>query len=44
MIGKNSVVKNAENFYERNVKDFVWKFLIVLRNLKKPEMILLSGY
>jgi len=32
MIGRNSFVKNAENFSERNAKNYAWKFRTITRN------------
>jgi len=37
-IGRNSIVKNSENFSERNTKNFVLKFFTVTEiSLKKQK-------
>jgi len=35
MIGKNFIVKYAENFSKRNAKNFTWKFLTIIKSSKK---------
>jgi len=45
-IGRNSIVKNSENFSERNAKTFVQKFLTVTekssKNRKKIDRLLIG--
>jgi len=41
-IGRNFIVKIRKKFSKHNAKNFAWKFLTVIKNHQKPEMISLS--